>query len=122
MNIIIATLNNDFELLHHLLNHLDIESQKLGNLREFVDINFQEQTYGNTALHYAVKRGNFKMVETLLFYGADRNIKNFSGILPMDEYENHTIDPLFYYQDEFILVVNDSKDRYQSSRVLKNIK
>jgi ankyrin repeat protein len=78
IDLIRAVIDNDISKIHELL-------EPIGQNPE-CDINFQEPQSGNTALHYAVKTDNFAMIELLLFYGAQRNIKNFKGILPMDEY------------------------------------
>jgi ankyrin repeat protein len=77
--LIIAVINDDIDTLSRLLDQSSKGCEES-------NINFQDHIYGNTALHYAVKKDNFKMVEMLLLYGAERNIKNFKGILPMDEY------------------------------------
>ena len=114
INIIIAVLNNDFKLLHTLLDPLSKKNQKLLELKLLPDINFQEPTYGNTALHYAVKSGNFEMIEALLFYGAERNIKNLHGILPMDEYEDYTSDSFIYSQTSEISL-SFANDNYKKT-------
>jgi palmitoyltransferase len=55
----------------------------------------QDFTYGMTPLHLAVMSGNGRIVKKLLMRGCDRNIKNYSGKLPLDlaqenEYKNIT--------------------------------
>lgn len=49
----------------------------------FASINWQEPEFGNTCLHQAVKRGDVEMVETLLRYKADPEIKNRLGYYPI---------------------------------------
>jgi ankyrin repeat protein len=96
LNLIIATLYNDLSTINELLDQFSTSE----NARQ-CDVNFQDPKNGNTALHYAVKMGNFKIIETLLFYGADRSLANFNGILPMEQYAEPNIDPTFYYSEEY---------------------
>jgi len=47
-------------------------------------INDQEALFGCTPLHLAVNSGNVRVVRKLLLKGADRNIRNNDGKLPLD--------------------------------------
>ena len=49
----------------------------------FRSINYQEPYNGDTGLHWAVKNGNLEMIEQLLIYRADPEIKNRLGYFPM---------------------------------------
>jgi ankyrin repeat protein len=46
------------------------------------DINAKDY-YGNTALHHAVNKGDFDLVETLVEKGADFNVQNEEGDTPL---------------------------------------
>ena len=47
------------------------------------ELNIQNQ-YGDTPLHNAVRAGNIDIVSELVIAGADINIKNNNGKLPID--------------------------------------
>lgn len=47
------------------------------------DVNGQD-SIGNTALHYAVERGDHKLIQLLMRYGADDSIVNKEGRAPYD--------------------------------------
>ncbi|ERL91398.1 hypothetical protein D910_08730, partial [Dendroctonus ponderosae] len=49
-----------------------------------VNVNSQNSVNGWTALHWACKRGNEKIVRQLLNYGADKSVKNSKGETPSD--------------------------------------
>jgi uncharacterized protein len=52
-------------------------------IRDDTNVNIINETNGNTLLHYAVKGRYIKIVELLLKYNADPNIKNLFGKTPL---------------------------------------
>ena len=50
------------------------------------DVNIQDSG-GDTLLHIAAKEGKEELLDTLLAYGADTQIRNTKGETPMDELE-----------------------------------
>ena len=48
-------------------------------LQQGADVNAQHKINGWTALHWAAKRNNMRIVETLLTNGADRNLYTSKG-------------------------------------------
>lgn len=56
-----------------------ISSIRLGD-----DINTQDRFTGNTPLHYAILRQDIDMINTLLDFGAELNIKNNDNNKPFD--------------------------------------
>ena len=88
IDVIIATINNDRLFLNNILDPFENNEDKLIHTSRLSYINYQDPLYGNTALHYAVKMGNFELVQMLLLYGADRKLRNLKGITPLDEYED----------------------------------
>ena len=96
----LAIAQNNAEIVEHILNadtdkKIDIncaifyacENGKANILSLLIkkcsDINAQD-VKGNTFLHRAVSHGYFDVVEILLKYGADCNITNFSGCIPLE--------------------------------------
>jgi ankyrin repeat protein len=96
LDLIIVTINNDPRMLENILSQsIDINYADYYVANNFIPyINSCDPIYGNTALHYAVKMGNFDIIQILLSYGANRNIKNFKGILPMDEFQDRFLSNL----------------------------
>lgn len=55
-----------------------------------IDVNYQDERYGNTALHYAMHLNNMAIAELLLDNGANLRVKNFKGDDPMETFLNIT--------------------------------
>jgi hypothetical protein len=95
LDLIMATINSDIELLGNLLDPFNQQNSTI-NTHLPKDLNYQDPLYGNTALHYAVKMGNFEIIQMLLLYGANRNIRNLKGIFPMNEIEDKFLSNIMY--------------------------
>ncbi|XP_076275919.1 ankyrin repeat domain-containing protein 40-like [Rhynchophorus ferrugineus] len=61
----------------------DLEAVKT-LLSQNINVNSQNPVNGWTALHWACKRGNERVVRLLLTNGADKNVKNFKEETPSD--------------------------------------
>jgi hypothetical protein len=59
-------------------------AEKLLRLGAVQQINYQEPTKGNTALHIAYARRDFDAIQLLEKYGASQNIRNKDGETPAD--------------------------------------
>lgn len=66
-----SALENSFQEVKFLIEH-------------GANVNYIDPTEGATALHWAAKNDNMSMAEYLLNNNANKNIKNFSGYLPLD--------------------------------------
>ena len=42
--------------------------------------------------------GNFEIIQMLLLYGANRNIRNLKGIFPMNEIEDKFLSNIMYHK------------------------
>jgi ankyrin repeat protein len=68
-----AALNNNYDILETILNKIELEFNEKNELIEFID---KKDIASNTALYYAVYKGEVKIIDFLLSAGAQVNIKN----------------------------------------------
>lgn len=63
---------------------------------------------GNTLLHLAAQKGNKEIIELLLQYGANRNLKNKQGLTASQISKNETITNFIdYFNDDIKGAVDD---------------
>lgn len=74
MSLIAIVKNEDIVALN---NKISIENNKKID-KKILD---EQDEYGNTALHYAMKSGNWYIIKFLLDQGADMSIENKEGLL-----------------------------------------
>jgi ankyrin repeat protein len=84
VELIKAVVDNNIDKVKKLLE------PEIGSSSSVIDVNFQENKFGNTALHYAMHLNNMVLAETLLDHGANLRIKNFKGEDPMETFLNFT--------------------------------
>lgn len=78
MQLIKAVIDNNITKVRKLLDPEEDE--------DLLDINFQEEKFGNTALHYAMHLNSTRIAELLLDHGAHLRIKNFKGEDPIESF------------------------------------
>jgi ankyrin repeat protein len=70
---------------NHVLEVSDLQlAEKLLRLGADKEVNYQEPTRGNTALHIAYARRDFDAIQLLESYGASQGIRNKDGETPAD--------------------------------------
>lgn len=94
------------ELLFKFFTHYNSQVHKLNDFIENFKLNINhrnENGNGRTALHYAIESCGFTLVEKILFYGADPNIKDDSGNTAL-----HYAAKSGYEEDIMILLKNNA--------------
>ena len=76
-NIIELIKNNDLELFELIKNN-DLEGV-IKAIENGAKVDLQNRHWGKTALHYAVEKGNLKIIKYLVEKGADANLQNEGG-------------------------------------------
>jgi len=81
--------SKEVSLIRAAANNNVVELELL--LNQGIDINFQDKTWGITALHAAVQNRHVEAVRFLLEHGASKDIVNNKGLTPVDinrEFDN----------------------------------
>ena len=121
------------------IDELDlINASSSGDVKEVVrllksskiDINLQEDLFGNTALHFASQNGHDEVISLLKESGADENIKNKKGLFPEQVYniqhitEEKCFDTLlnlaFFNSENSKYVGNEKVQLWLTNNVLSN--
>ena len=100
--------NNDTEVLTELL--------------KYVDVNYKESNTSETLLHKTIINNKPDLVEILLHNGADKNLPNGKGKMPIDlAYENNNTDIIRLLEREITVLKGGKKRKSRKYRKIKEI-